>query len=74
MHQKMLVADGGVQLYLGSANFDWLSLAQVKELGLIVSSGSAAAPSQLGTGLTSLFEKWWRWAGLTPSGSTMWQH
>eukprot|EP00762_Andalucia_godoyi_P004573 ANDGO_05176.mRNA.1 Phospholipase D Z len=35
LHTKFLVADSK-DLYLGSCNFDWTSLAQVKELGILV--------------------------------------
>lgn len=35
VHTKFMVADDSVA-YLGSANFDWRSLSQVKELGLII--------------------------------------
>ncbi|GAM29230.1 hypothetical protein SAMD00019534_124060 [Acytostelium subglobosum LB1] len=35
LHTKMIVVDR-INAYVGSANFDWRSLAQVKELGVIV--------------------------------------
>jgi len=81
MHQKMLVVDGGQAMYLGSANMDWLSLAQVKELGVLVVAGedntagtasSRTAPiPEVGTQATALFRRWWSWASVEPvSGST----
>jgi phospholipase D3/4 len=64
MHQKLWVVDGGRGgVYLGSANMDWLSLSQVKELGVLV-SGSPA----IGADAHALFERWWRWAGLATPG------
>lgn len=35
MHQKLWVVDG-IHVYLGSSNMDWLSLAQVKEMGVLM--------------------------------------
>ena len=39
MHQKIWVVDK-LHVYVGSANMDWLSLAQVKELGAIIQNSS----------------------------------
>ncbi len=36
LHSKMIMSDD-VRFYVGSANFDWTSLAQVKELGIYIS-------------------------------------
>jgi phospholipase D3/4 len=44
MHQKLWVFDGH-SAYIGSANMDWRSLAQVKELGVIVEDDPAIAQS-----------------------------
>eukprot|EP00667_Euglena_gracilis_P011764 EG_transcript_12051 len=62
MHQKLWIVDGR-HLYLGSANMDWLSLAQVKELGVAVFDSSDAAAD-----LQQLFEDWWAWAAVDPAG------
>ena len=35
MHQKVWVVDG-IHAYIGSSNMDWLSLSQVKEMGIAV--------------------------------------
>ena len=53
MHQKVWIADGA-SVYLGSANMDWLSLSQVKELGVVV---QRACPKimLLGSGAGCLF-------------------
>jgi len=40
LHSKFFVVDNAVA-YVGSANFDWRSLAQVKELGLVIRNCSA---------------------------------
>lgn len=58
MHAKMWIADDK-QAYMGSANADWKSLAQVKELGVAIDGGRA--PDALGE-LASLFDVFWSWA------------
>jgi phospholipase D3/4 len=35
LHTKFMIVDGS-SFYVGSANFDWTSLAQVKEMGIVV--------------------------------------
>ena len=60
MHQKVWVADSAsssASVYLGSANMDWLSLSQVKELGVVVQRDKVLASD-----MTKLFERWWVWA------------
>jgi phospholipase D3/4 len=47
----------GCHLYLGSANMDWRSLTQVKELGVIVEDSTALAADA-----TKYFEAWWTFA------------
>ncbi|MCB9445260.1 MAG: hypothetical protein H6669_13615 [Ardenticatenaceae bacterium] len=42
MHHKSWIVDGR-SLYLGSANMDWRSLTQVKELGVIVENQPVVA-------------------------------
>jgi hypothetical protein len=39
---------------------DWLSLTQVKELGVVVQNSAA-----IGSDATDLFEHWWAWAALS---------
>jgi len=56
MHQKLWVFDGR-SVYLGSANADWRSLSQVKELGLVVEDSPEVAAD-----VTRYFEAWWRFA------------
>ena len=68
-HAKFLVADRA-SLLLGSSNFcDWRSLSQVKELGILVTTGSdhetAAAP--LARDLTAFFDDAWAVAARNPA-------
>lgn len=63
MHQKLWIADKE-RIYIGSANMDWKSLAQVKELGIYSESVALAAD------LTNYFEQWVQWASLTAEGQT----
>lgn len=64
MHLKLWHADRLVA-YLGSANADWKSLAQVKELGVLINGSGTAATADLGR----VFEVFWRWAstGVAPA-------
>ena len=55
MHAKLWVSDGRAA-YLGSANADWKSLAQVKELGVLVHGRRLTAD------ISSLFDIYWEWA------------
>jgi len=55
MHLKLWHSDS-LAAYIGSANADWKSLAQVKELGLLL-NGSAATVD-----LGRVFEVFWQWA------------
>lgn len=61
LHQKLWLADGH-HLYLGSANMDWRSLSQVKELGIIVENDRALVAD-----LTAQFERWWQFAAVEPA-------
>lgn len=63
MHQKMWIADQ-LHSYVGSANMDWLSLAQVKEMGVLVTNNSP-----VGVDLSRVFEQWWLWASLNATDS-----
>ena len=67
MHLKVWHADS-VTAYLGSANADWKSLAQVKEMGVLLNGTDGAATADLGR----VFETFWRWAdrALTPEQVT----
>jgi phospholipase D3/4 len=60
MHHKSWIVDGR-SLYLGSANMDWRSLTQVKELGVIIENQPAVAADA-----TRQFEAWWQFAALEP--------
>ncbi len=61
MHQKIWIFDAR-HIYLGSANMDWKSIAQVKEMGVAVEDCPELA---LDTG--KYFETWWTFAALPPS-------
>ncbi|MCP4424839.1 MAG: hypothetical protein GY803_10130 [Chloroflexi bacterium] len=60
MHHKLWIVDGR-SLYLGSANMDWRSLTQVKELGVIIENQPAIAADA-----TQQFETWLQFAALEP--------
>ena len=53
LHTKFIVIDGR-DFYIGSANMDWRSLTQVKEMGLILSNCEALAQD-----LSKIFEIYW---------------
>lgn len=61
MHQKILIIDGAA-FYVGSANMDWRSFTQVKELGVIV-EGEPGIVGDVG----SYFETWWDFAARSPN-------
>jgi phospholipase D3/4 len=61
MHQKLWIVDGQA-IYLGSANTDWRSLSQVKELGVVVEGAPGVAADA-----ARYFEAWWAFAGSTPA-------
>lgn len=58
MHQKLWIFDGR-SFYLGSANTDWRSLTQVKELGVVVENHP-----ELAADVGRYFAGWWHIAGL----------
>ena len=60
MHHKSWIVDGR-SLYLGSANMDWRSLTQVKELGVIVENQLAIAADA-----ARQFGAWWQLAAMEP--------
>ena len=61
MHQKLWISDNK-NVYIGSANMDWKSLAQVKELGVYIESEAVAAD------LTTYFENWVEWCSINHPG------
>jgi len=61
MHQKIWIFDQR-HLYLGSANMDWKSIAQVKEMGVVVED----CP-ELAADAGKYFEAWWAFAALSPT-------
>jgi phospholipase D3/4 len=61
MHQKIWIFDAR-HLYIGSANMDWRSLAQVKEMGVAVEH----CP-ELAADAGKYFETWCAFSALTPS-------
>jgi phospholipase D3/4 len=61
MHQKIWIFDQR-HLYLGSANMDWKSIAQVKEMGVVVED----CP-ELAADIGHYFETWWAFAALPPT-------
>ena len=61
MHQKLWVFDGK-SVHVGSANMDWRSLRQVKELGVVVQDHIEIA-GELGR----YFDTWWAFGELEPA-------
>src|SRR4029077_4203877 len=61
MHQKIWIFDSR-HLYLGSANMDWKSISQVKEMGVAVEDCPELA-ADAGT----YFEAWWAFSKLAPA-------
>jgi phospholipase D3/4 len=53
LHTKVWIVDGQ-HFYIGSANMDWRSLSQVKELGVLVTNCSCLAKD-----LTKIFNVYW---------------
>ncbi|KAL0246936.1 hypothetical protein GEMRC1_008142 [Eukaryota sp. GEM-RC1] len=53
LHTKFILADKR-SFYIGSANLDWRSLEQVKELGVLVENSD-----KLGEDLAKVFESYW---------------
>ncbi|KAK7068336.1 catalytic activity protein [Halocaridina rubra] len=54
LHTKMWVVDGK-HIYIGSANMDWRSLTQVKEVGILISNCSCLAED-----MSKIFEVYWQ--------------
>jgi phospholipase D3/4 len=63
MHQKIWIFDAR-HIYLGSANMDWKSITQVKEMGISVED----AP-ELAADVTKYFDTWWAFSALTPAST-----
>jgi len=61
MHQKIWIFDSR-HVYVGSANMDWKSISQVKEMGIAVEE----CPD-LAADAGSYFESWWCFSALTPA-------
>jgi phospholipase D3/4 len=61
MHQKIWIFDDR-HLYLGSANMDWKSISQVKEMGIAVED----CP-ELAADAGKYFEAWWVFSTLAPA-------
>mmetsp|Transcript_6348 Transcript_6348/g.11704 ORF Transcript_6348/g.11704 Transcript_6348/m.11704 type:complete len:507 (-) Transcript_6348:317-1837(-) len=62
MHQKVWVSDA-VRGYVGSANQDWKSFTQVKEIGF----GFWDSP-EIGLTVQQHFDVWWEFTGLNHTG------
>lgn len=63
MHQKVWIFDAR-HIYLGSANMDWKSISQVKEMGISVED----AP-ELAADTTKYFNTWWAFSALHPASA-----
>jgi len=61
MHQKIWIVDSR-HIYVGSANMDWKSMSQVKEIGIAVED----CP-ELAADVTRYFESWLTFSTLTPA-------
>jgi phospholipase D3/4 len=61
MHQKIWIFDSR-HLYLGSANMDWKSISQVKEMGVAVEDSP-----ELAVDATKYFNAWWDFSAMTPA-------
>jgi phospholipase D3/4 len=69
MHQKIWVFDNR-DIYLGSANMDWRSLTQVKEMGIVLEDQPDFAKD-----VTHYFDGWWHVASMeTPKKETVFDH
>jgi phospholipase D3/4 len=59
LHTKFFIVDQ-THIYLGSANMDWSSLAQVKEIGVVIKSCTTTALD-----LSQIFNIYWRASNLS---------
>ncbi|MBJ7554472.1 phospholipase D-like domain-containing protein [Marinomonas spartinae] len=62
IHAKYFVIDGGKSAYMGSQNFDWRSLEQIHETGLLVTNTTIAREMQ------AIFEVDWMNQALVQQG------
>lgn len=69
LHQKIWVFDRQ-HAYVGSANMDWKSLAQVMEVGVLLKNLPPTSPVL--EDLQKLFDLWWLWSapGFAPPDTT----
>ena len=63
MHQKIWIFDAR-HIYLGSANMDWKSITQVKEMGISVEDGPELAADAM-----KYFNAWWAFSALPPASA-----
>jgi len=63
MHQKIWIFDAR-HIYLGSANMDWKSITQVKEMGVSVEDSPELAADAM-----TYFDTWWAFSALTPKSA-----
>lgn len=63
MHQKIWVFDRR-HMYLGSANMDWKSIMQVKEMGVAIEDSPDLAEDA-----TKYFDCWWTFSATTPTST-----
>ena len=72
MHQKIWIIDGeskAPSFYLGSANMDWKSIAQVKELGIVIEANENDPMGiSLCDDLSNYYEGWWNFSSPKLSG------
>jgi phospholipase D3/4 len=61
MHQKIWIFDSR-HLYLGSANMDWKSISQVKEMGVAVEDCA-----ELAADARKYFDTWWTFSAIEPT-------
>jgi phospholipase D3/4 len=63
MHQKIWIVDAR-HIYLGSANMDWKSITQVKEMGISVEDSPELAADAM-----KYFNAWWAFSALPPASA-----
>ncbi|XP_067680068.1 5'-3' exonuclease PLD3-like isoform X2 [Haliotis asinina] len=68
LHTKMWLVDGQ-HFYVGSANIDWRSYTQVKELGVLVQNCSCLADD-----MEKIFQVYWQLASEDASVPASWSH
>lgn len=66
IHTKMWLVDGA-HFYVGSANFDWRSLTQVKEMGVMVYNCTKLAQD-----MQKIFEVYWKMSQVNTSLPAKW--